>query len=276
MSENELRTEVEVGIDMDSVATSEINSNSNALLLSNDIRNIGISGFHEENKKEEPNNIWPVINGHNIITAVRVRPMFTAEKKLGCRRIIDMSATENWTRIINPALLSVDIADLNCYSNEYKFDYSFWSYDTSPGRQLATQETLYETIGVYTIETAWQGYNCSVFAYGQTSAGKTYTMMGEENIVDTNYSSKQGLIPRICFGLFNRIHQNKAKEAKILETQALNFTNHLTAHSIPISAFLVQVSYVEIYHERVYDLLAQTPNKVSSFIHLSFAYTEYT
>ncbi|MED6256526.1 Kinesin-like protein kif13b [Ataeniobius toweri] len=69
------------------------------------------------------------------------------------------------------------------------------------------------------------GYNACIFAYGQTGSGKSYTMMGS--------AEQPGLIPRLCSSLFNRTVQ----EAQEGET------------------FTVEVSYMEIYNEKVRDLL---------------------
>lgn len=71
------------------------------------------------------------------------------------------------------------------------------------------------------------GYNACVFAYGQTGSGKTFTMMGSAEM--------QGLIPRICRSLFGRM--KLGQEAG--------------------TGYKTQVSYLEIYNERVKDLLGE-------------------
>ncbi|KAJ2783045.1 hypothetical protein GGI15_002730, partial [Coemansia interrupta] len=75
------------------------------------------------------------------------------------------------------------------------------------------------------LQHAFSGYHCCVFAYGQTGSGKSHTMMGT--------ADDPGLIPRICQGLFARIAEMPASEE-----------------------CTVEVSYLEIYNEHVYDLLA--------------------
>lgn len=69
------------------------------------------------------------------------------------------------------------------------------------------------------------GYNACVFAYGQTGSGKSYTMMGTDD--------NKGLIPRLCEAIFNRINLNTSE----------------------LLTFKVEVSYMEIYNEKVRDLL---------------------
>lgn len=80
---------------------------------------------------------------------------------------------------------------------------------------------------------AFEGYNVCIFAYGQTGAGKSYTMMGK-NLQEN--SKDLGLVPRMCKELFRRINDDMNKE------------NSNCMYSI-------EVSYMEIYCERVRDLL---------------------
>lgn len=73
------------------------------------------------------------------------------------------------------------------------------------------------------MKNAFDGYNVCVFAYGQTGSGKTYTMMGSEH--------DRGLIPRICESMFLKMAEG--------------------------TTYKVEVSYLEIYNERVKDLLTK-------------------
>lgn len=206
----------------------------------------------------------------NIITAVRLRPMSSAEKQKGYRRIVDMAASEggNWVRIVNPVALaptaqytpqqqslrstaSSQRASSETphfppqFTQEFHFDHTFWSFDrNAEGRSVASQSTIYDELGLFTIENALLGYNCSIFAYGQTSAGKTYTMMGSEVSAvpgsgdeSTPTTARRGLISRICRGLFDRLTEESSLASDL--------------------DYSVHVSYIEIYHERAYDLLAQ-------------------
>ncbi|XP_042809702.1 kinesin-like protein KIF1B isoform X2 [Panthera leo] len=74
---------------------------------------------------------------------------------------------------------------------------------------------------------AFEGYNVCIFAYGQTGAGKSYTMMGKQE------ESQAGIIPQLCEELFEKINDNCNEEM----------------------SYSVEVSYMEIYCERVRDLL---------------------
>ncbi|KAE9019919.1 hypothetical protein PR001_g13750 [Phytophthora rubi] len=219
-------------------------------------------------------------------TAVRVRPMLPSEKKNGYRAVIDMTVTSDglMTRIVNPTALppplrghasarytssklpfeeltsTTDLTNFPAqFTQEFRSDYTYWSYDRSPGHQVATQSTIYDELGVLALQTVLQGNNCSIFAYGQPSAGKTYSMMGNSGeraslpaSVRTNgnvsgvripsalsVSERRGLIPRICQDLFAEIDEGKSSG----------------------SSYTAIMSYVEIYDERVYDLLSQATVK---------------
>ncbi|XP_038579851.1 kinesin-like protein KIF1A isoform X2 [Micropterus salmoides] len=87
---------------------------------------------------------------------------------------------------------------------------------------------VYKDIGEEMLLHAFEGYNVCIFAYGQTGAGKSYTMMGKQDVKD-----QQGIIPLLCEDLFTKINDN-------------------TDNSMSYS---VEVSYMEIYCERVRDLL---------------------
>ncbi|CAL4103220.1 unnamed protein product, partial [Meganyctiphanes norvegica] len=112
----------------------------------------------------------------------------------------------------------------NKQPKSFAFDHSFDSLSPdSPN--FATQETVFESLGHDVINNAFGGYNACIFAYGQTGSGKSYSMMGT--------SDQKGLIPRLCDTLFDRI-------AECPDTH--------TSHK-------VEVSYMEIYNEKVHDLL---------------------
>uniref|UniRef100_A0AAX7TL22 Kinesin motor domain-containing protein n=1 Tax=Astatotilapia calliptera TaxID=8154 RepID=A0AAX7TL22_ASTCA len=110
-------------------------------------------------------------------------------------------------------------------SNVFAFDHCFWSMDESNVPKYAGQEVVFKCLGEGILENAFQGYNACIFAYGQTGSGKSFSMMGN--------GEQPGLIPRLCCSLFERVHRE---------------TNE--GHS-----FKVEVSYMEIYNEKVRDLL---------------------
>jgi len=107
----------------------------------------------------------------------------------------------------------------------FAFDKSYWSFDRSDPH-YAGQEDLHNDLGRPLLDNAFKGYNNCIFAYGQTGSGKSYSMMG--------YGKEAGVIPKICQDMFERIGE-------------LQQDKHLQC--------TVEVSYLEIYNERVRDLL---------------------
>uniref|UniRef100_A0A915JGB5 Kinesin-like protein n=1 Tax=Romanomermis culicivorax TaxID=13658 RepID=A0A915JGB5_ROMCU len=91
------------------------------------------------------------------------------------------------------------------------------------------------------IEKLFEGYNCTIFAYGQTGSGKTFTM-GTECCDFTIDSDRKGMIPRIVEAIFAR------------------------ADSDDESEIIVKCSMLEIYEERVLDLLSDKSEKPELFI----------
>uniref|UniRef100_A0A3B4TYT3 Kinesin family member 13B n=1 Tax=Seriola dumerili TaxID=41447 RepID=A0A3B4TYT3_SERDU len=109
--------------------------------------------------------------------------------------------------------------------NAFAYDYCFWSMDESQKDKFAGQDVVFQCLGESLLDNAFMGYNACIFAYGQTGSGKSYTMMGS--------AEQPGLIPRLCSSLFGRTVQ-EAREGE---------------------SFTVEVSYMEIYNEKVRDLL---------------------
>lgn len=161
----------------------------------------------------------------SLKVAVRARPLNNRELELGSKCIIQMEGQKTTifnTKLYGEAGMEGDKG--HDYKKEFFFDYSYWSADPKDGHFIK-QEQVFNDLGQGVLDSAFEGYNACLFAYGQTSAGKTYTMMGT--------SEEIGLIPRICKGLFRYIDQNTS----------LN------------SSFRTEVSYLEIYNEHVHDLL---------------------
>ncbi|KAK7888798.1 hypothetical protein WMY93_024358 [Mugilogobius chulae] len=156
--------------------------------------------------------------GASVKVAVRVRPFNSREIGRESKCIIQMSG--NTTTIINPKQAKDN--------KSFNFDYSYWSHTTPEDENYASQMLVYKDIGEEMLLHAFEGYNVCIFAYGQTGAGKSYTMMGKQDVKD-----QQGIIPLMCEDLFSKINEN-------------------TDNSLSYS---VEVSYMEIYCERVRDLL---------------------
>lgn len=93
----------------------------------------------------------------------------------------------------------------------WSMDKAIWSGDglSLDGIQPATQEDVYAEVGRPLLLHALEGYNSTLLAYGATGSGKTYTMMGggtkPGNVGATADSSQLGIIPRLCYELFEEL-----------------------------------------------------------------------
>ncbi|KAG2230512.1 hypothetical protein INT48_008317 [Thamnidium elegans] len=160
------------------------------------------------------------MSGGNIKVVVRCRPLNSRELARGAACLIRMEGDQ--TIISKPPdhKGNRDMEDVKAFT----FDKSYWSADKSDPT-YADQNTVYNDLGEDLLNHAFDGYNCCIFAYGQTGSGKSYSMMG--------YGEDKGITPKTCMELFNRIESNT--------DTTLNFR--------------VEVSYIEIYNEKVHDLL---------------------
>lgn len=114
--------------------------------------------------------------------------------------------------------------------DDYGFTYDY-AFDTA-----TTQEEIYDKCVADVVSKVTAGYNCSVLMYGQTGSGKTYTMGTDYRASGGNRASP-GIIPRALNDLFE----------SILDTEACNWS--------------VEVSFLEIYNESVYDLLTDRKSR---------------
>ena len=107
-----------------------------------------------------------------------------------------------------------------------------FTFDLSYGDN-AEQKNIYEQTASPIVSNVLEGYNGTIFAYGQTGTGKTHTMSGAD---DAKIVEERGIMPRSFNDVFDKISNDSD------QTQ-----------------FLVRVSYLEIYNENVRDLLSKNP-----------------
>lgn len=108
-----------------------------------------------------------------------------------------------------------------------------FTFDKTFGQE-SLQVDVYQSVVAPMIQEVLAGYNCTVFAYGQTGTGKTYTMIGDEHLEDKTSCEEDnmaGIIPRALNHLFD--------ELRLLELE-----------------FSMRVSYLELYNEELCDLLS--------------------
>ncbi|XP_054153934.1 kinesin-like protein KIF11 [Oppia nitens] len=154
----------------------------------------------------------------NIKVFVRCRPLKANEKK----NVIEVISDRKEVRI-NESKNSNERYN----SKTFTFDNAF-NADTS-------QLHIYKCVVEPLIQQVVMGYNCTVFAYGQTGTGKTYTMEGERSLEDNVCSWADdplaGIIPRALHQLFETLADEKCE-------------------------YTVRVSFLELYNEELYDLLS--------------------
>ncbi|MCJ1288487.1 Kinesin-like protein kif1b [Xylographa carneopallida] len=166
--------------------------------------------------------------GGNIKVVVRVRPFNNRELDRRATCIVQMKDSQT---ILTPTpeaderLRGSKGGRIGDGNKVFAFDKSYWSFNRGDPH-YAGQDNLFKDLGSPLLDNAFQGYNNCIFAYGQTGSGKSYSMMG--------YGEEAGVIPKICQDMFERI-------TAIQRDKNLNCT--------------VEVSYLEIYNERVRDLL---------------------
>ncbi|TGO79000.1 hypothetical protein BELL_0047g00230 [Botrytis elliptica] len=166
--------------------------------------------------------------GGNIKVVVRCRPFNSREIDRGAKCIVQMKDAQ--TVITPPEGHEAKSRDAKGGKGDsgqkvFAFDRSYWSFDKNDP-SYAGQDNLHTDLGKPLLDNAFQGYNNCIFAYGQTGSGKSYSMMG--------YGKDAGVIPKICQDMFERI-------GELQQDKNLKCT--------------VEVSYLEIYNERVRDLL---------------------
>lgn len=160
----------------------------------------------------------------NVKVAVRVRPLSQREKDGNGKSIVEVHGDS--LSILNAKVdQSSDYGDSREKVKHFTFDYCYDSSGAPQTPGYASQQLVFQDLGTEILQAAFEGYNACLFAYGQTSTGKTYTMMGARDDF--------GIIPRICEGLFSHVDDCLSENV----------------------TFRVDISYLEIYNERVKDLL---------------------
>ncbi|XP_029325492.1 kinesin-like protein KIF21A isoform X20 [Mus caroli] len=155
----------------------------------------------------------------SVRVAVRIRPQLAKEKIEGCH--ICTSVT--------PGEPQVFLGKDKAFTFDYVFDID------------SQQEQIYTQCIEKLIEGCFEGYNATVFAYGQTGAGKTYTMGTgfDVNIME----EEQGIISRAVRHLFKSIDEKKTSAIK---------------NGLPPPEFKVNAQFLELYNEEVLDLFDTT------------------
>ncbi|KAK3088274.1 hypothetical protein FSP39_016918 [Pinctada imbricata] len=159
----------------------------------------------------------------SVTVAVRVRP-FTQREKVSenCgRSVVSMRGNET------------EVTSFTGQVYRFAYDFSFWSFNEKSSH-FSSQEHVYKMLAQPLLVKAFEGYNTCLFAYGQTGSGKSYSIMGQGN--------EAGIIPRFCQDLFSRAEQEVTRDSEMVKIN-------------------VEISFFEIYNEKIHDLLATSKDK---------------
>ena len=151
-----------------------------------------------------------------VRVVVRIRPMSSKEMQ-DARTVVAVANSER--------------AEVKISNPKSEKESKTFTFDSTYGAD-ATQKQIYDITASPIVDSVLQGFNGTIFAYGQTGAGKSHTMEGLADPPDM-----RGIIPNSFKHIFDRIHSNHTREKQ----------------------FLARASYLEIYNEEVRDLLSKDP-----------------
>jgi kinesin family protein 18/19 len=158
----------------------------------------------------------------NILVAVRVRPLSKTEKQRGHRSILEVM--DGKVVVVKDPKEKENASDIlrqnRSREKRYAFDYAF-----GPG---SSSETVFRNTTEFLIDGVLSGFNATVFAYGATGAGKTFTMLGTETHPGIMFQTLRAL-----FDKSSRIEQDKSQGVE----------------------YRISLSYLEVYNELIRDLL---------------------
>ena len=148
----------------------------------------------------------------SVRVMVRVRPFNERERNKSAKNCIDVD---------------VQLCQINLTNSSDTDLQKVFSYDAVFPTHIS-QQAVYEEAGFKLVDSVLDGYNGTIFAYGQTGCGKTHTMMGNPNV-----EQLRGIIPRAFEHIFGKIENSGDKN------------------------YLIRCSYIEIYNEEIHDLIGR-------------------
>ena len=149
---------------------------------------------------------------------VRCRPMSKGEIEAGHERIVEMDARKGMVELRNPTSMGMEMPKTFTFDAVYDWN--------------SKQRDLYDETFASLVQSALDGYNGTIFAYGQTGTGKTHTMQGLKDKPE-----ERGVIPNSFEQIFSHISASQNEQ------------------------YMVRASFLEIYQEEIRDLLARDQNR---------------
>lgn len=154
----------------------------------------------------------------SVKVVVRCRPMLQDEVSSNFKRIVNVDVSRGMIMVTNP----------KARTDELKREFTFDAVYDWNSKQLDLYDETFRPI----VEAVLEGYNGTIFAYGQTGTGKTYTMEGIRSKPE-----EKGVIPNSFNHIFTHISRSQDEQ------------------------YLVRASYLEIYQEEIRDLLNKDHTK---------------
>ena len=181
--------------------------------------------------------------GENISVIVRIKPE-EINKELSSIKIKDSS---------------IEIKTPSKIEKKYLFDYI--------GEKSSTQEEIFEQCGKNICDHALKGYNCTIFAYGQTGSGKTYTLLGKKitDIIENKSlilsSDADIIMNENNVNYANNFEYDRNNEKIGLVSRILYYLFKNSSEMKEDNEFSFKMRYVEIYKEKIIDLLNPDNNQ---------------
>nr|CCA19403.1 kinesinlike protein putative [Albugo laibachii Nc14] len=196
-------------------------------------------------------------DNENVKVFCRVRPPNEREKRLSTTSIsslirvnkcISVPTSDSNKKTVVLHLKSTQNQNQNQYSNKpFTYDRVF--------DENSTQEDVFQVVGIPITKACLQGYNGTIVAYGQTGSGKTFTMQGPDDAILSNVKTEddmRGLVPRVFDYLYNTEAAGRNEDNQE--------THDVKDGDVDVTKHRFTCSFLEIYNERVYDLLDSKGN----------------
>jgi centromeric protein E len=181
-----------------------------------------------------------ILNGEGsartaIQVVVRLRPLIARELRNGSA--IAWKWNERTVELRDDAVVEQSYAAAQGrQTHSFTFDRVF--------APAALTRALYDAALVDTVTSVMDGFHASVFCYGQTSSGKTHTVQGSDGI---DHLASRGRQLDAGVGI------DAAWDAGLIELSLRSIFDYIASHQE--REFLLRVSYLEVYNEKIFDLL---------------------
>ena len=165
-----------------------------------------------------------------VSVTVRVRTSLDGSAGVGAIGSNGSAASSDGTSISTGGEKSISFPSYN--TNSFTFDNIFGG--------TASQEEVFDTAAKPLVVDALNGVNCTLFTYGQPGSGKTYTMQGVSGVGVGAGVDDRGIVPRTADMMLTELERRKSD-------------NEITSYEFKLSV-------LEIYKERLFDLLSSSSN----------------